>query len=238
MFEALLGGARKVVSRILRRDYNYEIAYGKVDLEKDYWSIVGAVSGEEWAALGIKKRELLTARGLTPSSRLLDVGCGTGQLAAALEDYLRPDALYVGTDIAAEAVIFCQKKFRRPNFRFARNEMTGVPVTSETFDFIFFGSVFTHMYPPEVTAMLRDVARLLETRGSIIADAFFSPGIGTSRGNRGMVVIDEDLLLRCFRDAGYVHEVIDDKAWEPGVRRAVFQLRRRIDANGDSGEAN
>jgi SAM-dependent methyltransferase len=238
MFQALRGGIRKFVSRILRRDYNYRIAYGKADLEKNHWSIVGAVSAEEWAALGAKKRELLVAHGLTPSSRVLDVGCGTGQLAAALEDYLSPAALYVGTDIAEEAVSSCQKKFQRPNFRFVRNDMTGVPVASEAFDFMFFGSVFTHMYPPEVTAMLRDVGRLLDPQGSIIADAFFSSGIGTWRGNRGMVVIDEGLLLQCFRAAGYVHEVIDDKPWEPGVRRAVFQLRREIHANGDSGEAN
>ena len=117
--------------RLLRRDATYyPSAYRKADLERDYWSIVGPASAEEFRALGEGKRELLIERGLLPTSRLLDVGCGTGQLTAAVEDYLSPAGVYVGTDIAAEAVEFCRRRFTRPNFRFAQSARSPRTLTS------------------------------------------------------------------------------------------------------------
>jgi ubiquinone/menaquinone biosynthesis C-methylase UbiE len=228
MLRTLRRTARKLLNFVLRPDDRYyQDAYRKADLEADYWSIVGPSSPEEFTALGEGKKKLLIDRGLAPSSRVLDVGCGTGQLTAALDGYLSDAGKYVGTDIAPEALQFCRKRFPRPNFRFVLNEMTRVPIEGESFDYIFFGSVFTHMYPAEVTAMLTDMQRLLADGGSIVADAFFAPGIGTSKGERGAVVIDEALLMQCFERAGYGHEIIDVYEWAPGVQRANFHLQRK-----------
>jgi len=227
MLKTLRAGVGRLVGRCLRRDATYyPSAYRKADLETNYWSIVGPASAEEFWALGRGKKDLLVERGLTRSSRLLDVGCGTGQLTAALEEYLGSGATYVGTDIALEAVDFCRQRHRRSNFRFVQSELTRVPLAGEQFDWVYFGSVFTHMYPTEITALLADLARLLAPGGRVVADAFFEPGIGTSRGDRGMVVIDGALLLRSFATAGYLHEVI--RAWPaaPGVERGIFELRR------------
>ena len=88
----------------LRRDFDYQAAYRRADLGRDYWSIVGPASRDEFEALGRGKRQILIDLGLTPSSRVLDVGCGTGQLTEALLDFLSPDGRYCGTDIASEAV--------------------------------------------------------------------------------------------------------------------------------------
>ncbi len=227
MLKTLRAGMGSLLRRLSRRDATYyPSAYRKADLERDYWSIVGPASAEEFRALGQGKRELLVERGLRPTSRLLDVGCGTGQLTAALADYLAPEGAYVGTDIAAEAVEFCRRRFTRPNFRFVQSAMTRVPIDGEVFDWIYLGSVFTHMYPAEITALLADFVRLLDPRGAVVADAFFAPGLGTWRGDRGMVVVDEELLGRSFHAAGYVRETI--RAWpvEPRVERGIFELRR------------
>jgi ubiquinone/menaquinone biosynthesis C-methylase UbiE len=216
-----------LVRRALRQDDRYyPIAYRKADLERNYWSIVGPSSPEEFSALGKGKKELLVELGLTPDSSVLDVGCGTGLLTAALAEYLSSAGRYVGTDLAPEAVAFCQKRFGKANFQFLQSHMTRVPIASAEFDFVFLGSVFTHMYPREVSALLADLARLLGAGGRVVADAFSAPGIGSHRGGRGMVVIDEALLEECFREAGYLHEVIRDGEWEPGVRRRIFLLRR------------
>jgi SAM-dependent methyltransferase len=228
MLRILRRTARKLLNAVLRPDDRYyQDAYRKADLEANYWSIVGPSSPEEFKALGEGKKKLLVGRGMTPSSSVLDVGCGTGQVTEALHGYLTDSGRYVGTDIAPEALEFCRKRFPRPNFRFVLNEMTRVPIAGESFDFIFFGSVFTHMYPAEVEAMLKDMQRLLADGGTVVADAFFAPGIGTSQGERGAVVIDEALLMKCFENAGYVHEIIDVHEWAPGVQRANFQLRRK-----------
>jgi SAM-dependent methyltransferase len=205
--------------------YDYRAAYRKVDLDRDYWSIVGPSTEEEFVRLGQGKRKLLIDLGLRPDSRVLDVGCGTGQLTAALEDYLSPEGSYLGTDIAPEAVAFCRKKFRRPNFRFLANEMTQVPVEQDRFGFVYFGSVFTHLLPREVGAMLREVHRLLETDGRVIADAFLGDIPGGSRGDRARTVIDEALLLKMFAAAGFAHQVVTGWPCEPGVRRSIFLLQ-------------
>ena len=90
-------------------------------------------------------------------------------------EYLSPQGLYYGTDIAQEAVDFCRKTYCRPNFVFAQNELTRVPIEGISFDFIYFGSVFTHVYPEEIRALLLEVARLLAPMGQIIADLFVDP---------------------------------------------------------------
>lgn len=213
--------------------YDYRAAYRKVDLERDYWSIVGPTSEGEFASLGQGKRQLLIDLGLTPDSRVLDVGCGTGQLTVALEEYLSPKGSYLGTDIAPEAVAFCQRRFRRPNFHFLQSKMTCVPIEDGRFDFIYFGSVFTHMYPREIRAMLPNIRRLLATGGRVIADAFLADVAAGSRGNRRMVVIDEAHLLETFAAAGFAHEVVNSWPCEPGVRRSIFQLRPAGHAHGD-----
>src|SRR5262249_44614789 len=97
----------------LRRDFDYRTAYRQADLERDYWSIVGPKTKDEFQDLARGKFQLLLAQGLTPDKRILDVGCGTGQLTEALADYLSPAGLYYGTDIAPEAIAFCRGKFRR-----------------------------------------------------------------------------------------------------------------------------
>jgi ubiquinone/menaquinone biosynthesis C-methylase UbiE len=225
----MIGGLSARVRTLLRRwfgaPYDYLEAYRKVDLATDYWSIVGPESEAEFLSLGAGKRQMLVELGLAPDSRLLDVGCGTGQLTAAVEEYLGPGGAYLGTDIAPEAVTFCRSRFRRSNFRFLQSEMTSLPIADDRFDFIYFGSVFTHMYPPEIHLMLVEVRRLLASGGCVIADAFLTDVAAGSRGDRRRVLVDEAGLLRTFAATGFSHQVIHSWPCEAGVRRAIFQLR-------------
>src|SRR5207237_10288262 len=111
-----------------------QAACGRAALVRVYGSIVGPASRDEFEALGRGKRQILIDLGLTPSSRVLDVGCGTGQLTEALLDFLSPDGRYFGTDIAPEAVSFCRQRFQRPNFVFLQSEMTRLPIEGDAFD--------------------------------------------------------------------------------------------------------
>ena len=216
---------RALFQRWRSGSFDYRAAYRRVDLDRDYWSIVGPSTEEEFARVGQAQRKLLIDLGLRPDSRVLDVGCGTGKLAGVLEDYLSPEGSYLGTDISPEAVAFCRKKFSRPNFRFLGNEMTQLPVEQDRFDYVFFGSVFTHLYPHEIGAMLREVHRLLETGGRVIADAFVADIPRGSRGDRARTVIDETLLLQTFATTGFLHEVVTGWPCEPGERRSIYLLQ-------------
>jgi ubiquinone/menaquinone biosynthesis C-methylase UbiE len=204
----------------------YEDVWKKADLNRDYWSIVGPGSKEEFESLGRHKRQILIDLGLRPDSRVLDVGCGTGLLTGALLDYLGPQGIYYGTDIGAEAITFCRSKYQRPNFFFLQNEMCRIPIIGRTFDFITLYSVFTHIYPKEIGAMLVDLKRLLDPNGVILADAFVSRQVDGFTGNRAKVDINEPLLENLFTSAGLQFQSIEHLCASTGetARRVFYKL--------------
>jgi SAM-dependent methyltransferase len=218
-------GSSAVTIERTARDYDYDTAYAKVDLDQDYWSIVGPATREHFEHLGRQKRQTLIDLGMTPHSRVLDVGCGTGQLSEALVEYLAGDGLYYGTDIVRAAVEFCERKFQRPNFFFRQNGMTGVPVVGQQFDLILLSSVFTHMYPLEIQAMLVDLKRLLAPAGVILADVFVTPHTQTSAGSRSKVEINEGYLKGLFAQTGLTHELQGCTVQPAGGKRLGFVFR-------------
>jgi SAM-dependent methyltransferase len=207
-------------------DIDYHKAYATADLTRDYWTVVGPGSRDEYDRLGQAKLETLRDVGLTPDSRILDVGCGTGQLAVPLEPFLSDRGLYCGTDIGEEAIAFCRERFRRPNFRFQQNEMTSLPIEGVEFDYIAFFSVFTHTYPDETVLLLAEANRLLAPGGVIIGDVFTSPVVERCVGNRGAVELNRDHFLRLVRLAGLSAEPLAQWPWQKYGHREVFKFTR------------
>ena len=126
---------------------------------------------------------------LQPDERVLDVGCGCGQMALHLEKYLDENGSYVGVDIDRPSIRWCQKNIgaRRSNFQFAHIDVRNLaynphgthsaetyqfPFDEHSFDLILLKSVFTHMRPPEVSNYLREVSRLLRSNGRCLATFF------------------------------------------------------------------
>lgn len=129
-------------------------------------------------------RDELTSRGLAPDHRVLDIGCGIGNLALGLADCLTGS--YDGVDVHAESVAWCQQVIttRYPAFRFHRADLTSLaynpggrvrassyrfPFADRSFDVIFLGSVFTHMLPDDVESYVREISRLLAPGGMSVA---------------------------------------------------------------------
>jgi SAM-dependent methyltransferase len=132
-------------------------------------------------------RTELTSRGLRPEHRVLDIGSGIGNLALSLTGYLRGG--YDGVEVHPEAVGWCQRAItpRHPTFRFHRADVSSsaynpdgaVPASSyrfpfpdQNFDFIFLGSVFTHMLPDSVEHYIHEISRLLAADGVCVASYF------------------------------------------------------------------
>lgn len=126
---------------------------------------------------------------LKPDERVLDIGCGCGQMALHLEKYLSEKGGYVGVDIHRPSIRWCQKTIgnRRSNFEFEHIDVRNLaynPAATEraetykfsfderSFDLILLKSVFTHMRPPEVSNYLSEVARLLKGNGRCLATFF------------------------------------------------------------------
>jgi SAM-dependent methyltransferase len=132
-------------------------------------------------------RTELISRGLRPEHRVLDIGCGVGNLAVGLSDYLTGP--YDGFDIHRQAVNWCQHAIspRHPNFRFHHADLSSVAynadgrvdastfrfaMASGTYDVVFLGSVFTHLLPDTAAQYINEIGRLLAPGGLCIASYF------------------------------------------------------------------
>jgi ubiquinone/menaquinone biosynthesis C-methylase UbiE len=132
---------------------------------------------------------LVYRAGLQRTDKVLDVGCGTGRIAYALTYYLAQAARYEGFDIVHSLVEWAQEAIspRFPNFNFRKVDIynkfynpSGIlqatdflfPYDSESFDFVFLTSVFTHLQSREVCHYLDEIYRVLRSNGRCLCTCF------------------------------------------------------------------
>jgi len=127
---------------------------------------------------------LVEVSGLGARERVLDVGCGTGRLAAPLLDHLGPEGSYEGFDRDASRIDWCNEHIAplHPGFRFQAvsvfnsSRQTGTlpageltfPYPDADFDLVFLFSVFTHMLPDGVERYMAEISRVLKPGGRTV----------------------------------------------------------------------
>jgi SAM-dependent methyltransferase len=122
-------------------------------------------------------------------SNILDIGSGCGRWAHWLRDYnfrgCRFTGTYVGIDIDAEAITWCEKHYDAARFRFHRStdgsvsyhqqgEKTRyrIPELDGTFDLVVSNSLLTHVLEGELENYLEESCRLLKPGGAIMHSHF------------------------------------------------------------------
>jgi SAM-dependent methyltransferase len=148
-------------------------------------TFTGAV--HDFAASGELLVEALgSVAGATPSSHVLDVGCGVGRLAIAMSRFLDANGGYEGLDIVPEGIGWCRQHIVSPhdNVHFTLADVYNreynpkgrtqpadyrFPYEDETFDVAVLVSVFTHMLPVDVDRYVSEIARVLKKNGHIFA---------------------------------------------------------------------
>ena len=123
---------------------------------------------------------------VSPTSRVLDVGCGLGKHAVHFATFLEAPAGYEGLDIEPVRIRWCRQAITR---RFAHVRFTCAPLNNgmyngmasgraadfvfpyaeSTFDLVYLASVFTHMFDADVARYISEIGRVLKPGGNCIA---------------------------------------------------------------------
>lgn len=168
-----------------------------VDRLRSWWRGLPPAALRQWVgpsdfeATGREFAGYLTRfAGFTPSSSVLDVGCGVGRMARPLTGMiLRPAGWYEGFDVAPDAIAWCQRHLtrRHPHFQFrcvnvynATYNPLGTldpatfrfPADGARFDVALAASVFTHLLPETTMHYVQELARVMKPGGRALLTFF------------------------------------------------------------------
>jgi SAM-dependent methyltransferase len=133
-------------------------------------------------------RDLRSIAKLEPSSRVLDIGCGCGQMAVPIAALLDGGGSYDGFDPDREAIEWCgriheafpQARFHHADLQNAQYNPGGgvaaenfsLPFPGASYDLILLKSVFTHLLIRSTRNYLGEIRRLLKPEGTCVASFY------------------------------------------------------------------
>jgi ubiquinone/menaquinone biosynthesis C-methylase UbiE len=113
------------------------------------------------------KRRLLEQAGLRPAQRVLDLGCGTGTLAAMAKQR-QPEAELAGLDADPEILERARRKASQGEVEvnFDQGLSTELPYEDGSFDRVLSTLFFHHLSGEEKRRTVAEIARVLKPEGS------------------------------------------------------------------------
>jgi len=113
-------------------------------------------------------RPLIDQAEIRPGHRILEIGCGTGNLAL-LAKRLHPDTEVVGLDPDPKALARARRKAERKvlSVQLDRGFAEQLPYPDASFDRVLSALMFHHLGPEEKEGALREVRRVLKPGGSL-----------------------------------------------------------------------
>lgn len=142
--------------------------------DKNYY-LKTCLGSSEFSKTGGKKLHkriiyLLSQIELKPSMRVLDVGCGRGDITLRIAsktqvavgiDY-SPDAIKIAKDTARNFPLSIQKKTK-----FAVMDIKTINFPDDYFDMVIAIDVFEHLYKEELEQAMREISRTLKKNGTL-----------------------------------------------------------------------
>ena len=131
-------------------------------MKPEEYACMRAVEDNHWWYRALHRLVLdACARYAPEKAHIVDVGCGTGGMAAHLMENHR----VTGLDIAPEAVVFCQQ---RGMGRLVRADAGRLPVDDGVADVVLLLDVLYHSQVPDRAGVLAEARRIAKPGGIII----------------------------------------------------------------------
>jgi ubiquinone/menaquinone biosynthesis C-methylase UbiE len=153
-----------------------------------------------WAAV------LCDAASIGPGQRVLDVACGTGALAIAVADRVRPDGAVHGLDANPEMLAVARRKHADVEWHEGRAE--SLPFADAGFDAVV--SQFGLMFFDDRVAALREMQRVLRPGGRLAVAV--CGALEHSPGYAALAALLERLFGKSVADAFRAPFVLGDAA--------------------------
>ncbi len=118
--------------------------------------------------VGRVHRRLLEQAGLRPGQRVLEIGCGTGNLLLAAKK-AQPGAVVVGLDPDLSALARAQRKARRRHLavQLDRGYADELPYPDDSVDVVLSSFMLHHVPADRREAAMREVLRVLRPGGAL-----------------------------------------------------------------------
>jgi ubiquinone/menaquinone biosynthesis C-methylase UbiE len=122
-------------------------------------------SMHDLGALGVRLDAGIKRFGVGRNEHILDVGCGTGNVTAALLRTLSPAGKITAVDISPRMIEIARSKTDNPRIRWIQGPIEHLDPSRESFDRIICFSVWPHLADPAAAA--RSFHRMLAPGGAL-----------------------------------------------------------------------
>lgn len=188
-------------------------------MNSEEYGCMRAVEDSHWWYRGLHALVLRAlGRHATRRTRIVDIGCGTGGMAARLSG----DVLRAALDFNPEAVGYCRARGIR---RLLRGDASALPFSDGSADAVLMLDVLYHKNIAEPMAVLREVGRVLVPGGIVVLNVpayqwlYSSHDVAVHTGRR----FTRGEINGLLREAGF--EVVESSYWNTALFPAICAVR-------------
>jgi ubiquinone/menaquinone biosynthesis C-methylase UbiE len=146
--------------------------------------------------------------GLQPGARVLDVGCGSGDVSFLAASMVGPTGSVVGIDKSPDAIAVAQQRVKTLGSSNISFEVADVAEykPSQQFDAVVGRLILMYFPGPALTAMLKRFASYVKP-GGLLAFQEMEMSLGRSMPEVPMITISGDRIRETFRRAGLDYDI-------------------------------
>jgi demethylmenaquinone methyltransferase/2-methoxy-6-polyprenyl-1,4-benzoquinol methylase len=170
------------------------------------------------------KRQMIELASLRPGARVLDVACGTGDIALALR---ARGGRVTGLDITPRMVELARQRPDGGAVSWLTGDMQALPFASRTFDLVTTGYGLRNV--PDLDGALTEIARVLKPGGRLLSLDFDRPDRWIVRAPflAYLTIVGSALGLLLHRDPDTYRYIPESIRLYPGARRVAERMESR-----------